>query len=145
MLQPLANDQNVTLVKRVQPAPVFGDRDRLGEAIANVLTNAIRYNHPGGRVELSLQTELETVTLRVTDDGPGIPEADRQFIFDRFYRVDKARSRSVDGSGLGLAITKWIIDEHGGAISCRGGEEGGTMFEITLPRYQPSLAAQDVV
>jgi two-component system OmpR family sensor kinase len=137
LLQPLAKDEQVTITHRLAPAPVLGDRDRLSEAVANILSNAIRYNRPGGRVDVTLKAGGDDVSLRIADNGPGIPEADRELIFDRFYRVDKARSRSIDGSGLGLAITKWIIDAHGGSISCRNAEQGGTVFDVRLRRYHP--------
>jgi heavy metal sensor kinase len=134
LLEPLAVEKQVTITPRLAPALVRGDRDRLAEAVANVLSNAIRYNVPGGRVDVTLDGGPGDVILRIADTGRGIPEAERPFIFDRFYRVDQARSRSVDGSGLGLAITKWIIDAHGGSIWCRSGENGGAVFELRLER-----------
>jgi two-component system, OmpR family, sensor kinase len=136
MLQPIAAERNVTITRRLAHAPVLGDRDRLGEAVANLVSNAIRYNVMGGRVDVSLDAGPVDVTLKIADTGPGIPESDRPFIFDRFYRIDKARSRAIDGTGLGLAITKWIIDAHGGTISVHNGAETGAVFEVRLTRAE---------
>jgi two-component system OmpR family sensor kinase len=137
MLQPIAGERNVVIERRLDHAPIAADRDRLSEAIANLVSNAIRYNVPGGRVDVTLTNDAECVTLRIADTGPGIAAADRELIFDRFYRVDKARSRAVDGTGLGLAITKWIIDAHGGTITVDSGPQGGAVFEVTLHRQAP--------
>jgi signal transduction histidine kinase len=141
MLKPIAAERNITIEERLVRGPIVGDRNRLSEAVANLISNAIRYNRPGGRVEVTLDAGADELTLRIADTGPGIPDEDRQFIFDRFYRVDKARSRSVDGSGLGLAITKWIIDAHGGAISVESGAQGGAVFEVKLKRDASSHLA----
>lgn len=134
LLQPIAAERNVTIERRLARGAVVGDRDRLGEAVANLLSNAIRYNVPGGRVDVTLTAAAEKLTLQIADTGPGISAEDRRAIFERFYRVDKARSRSVDGSGLGLAITKWIVDAHGGEIAVRNGPQGGAIFDVTLRR-----------
>ncbi|HEX6963729.1 MAG TPA: heavy metal sensor histidine kinase [Lacipirellula sp.] len=132
LLEPIAAERNVTIGQRLVHAPVIGDRDRLAEAIANLVGNAIRYNVPGGRVEVTMAADNGEVSLRIADTGPGIAEEDRKLIFDRFYRVDKARSRAVDGTGLGLAITKWIIDAHGGTISVQNGDPIGAVFDVRL-------------
>jgi heavy metal sensor kinase len=134
LLEPIAVEKGVGIHQRLEPGAICGDRDRLGEAIANILGNAIRYNGPAGRVDVSLQANDGEVTLRIADNGPGIPESDREFIFDRFYRVDKARSRAVEGSGLGLAIAKWVVDAHGGSITFHNGPQGGAVFDVTLKR-----------
>ncbi len=136
MLEPIAAERNVTVTRRLAYAPILGDRDRLGEAVANLVSNAIRYNDRGGRVEVSLDAGADDVILKIADTGPGIPDADRQLIFDRFYRIDKARSRAIDGTGLGLAITKWIIDAHGGTISVHNGADVGAVFEVRLKRAE---------
>jgi heavy metal sensor kinase len=138
LLQPLAASKEVVVSQRLTTAPVCGDRDRLGEAVANILSNAIRYNAPGGRVDVTLDGTASEVHLQIADTGGGIPADQRDLIFDRFYRVDQARSRTVDGSGLGLAITKWIIDAHGGTITCQAREPVGTVFDVTLKRANPS-------
>ena len=133
MLRPSADARNVTLETKAEPATVTGDLDRLQEAVLNLATNAIRYNREGGRVEIGLRTEGTSAVLTVADTGIGIPEADRPHIFERFYRVDKARSREVGGSGLGLSITKWIVEAHQGTIAFESRENEGTTFTVRLP------------
>jgi two-component system, OmpR family, sensor kinase len=132
LLRPIAAEKRVEIVRDLATVCVVGDRERLSEAVANLLTNAVRYNREGGRVEVALRTEQGDAVLEIADTGPGIPEAERPHIFDRFYRVDKARSGSEGGSGLGLAITKWIVDVHGGTIDYASGENGGAVFTIRL-------------
>ncbi len=133
MLGSLALERNVAVTVAADPVEVEGDRDRLREVVTNLLTNAIRYNVPGGKVEVSLQERGDRAVLAVADTGVGIPEKDRPHLFERFYRVDKARSREQGGTGLGLAITKWAVEEHGGSISFEGREGGGTVFTVSLP------------
>jgi heavy metal sensor kinase len=133
MLGPLAAERKVSLAVSAEAAEVEGDRDRLREAVTNLVTNAIRYNREGGRVEVTLRREIDQAVLAVADTGIGIPEADRPHIFERFYRVDRARSREAGGSGLGLSITKWIVEAHGGVLSFTSREGEGTTFVLRLP------------
>jgi len=115
-----------------------GDAFRLKQAIINLVDNAIKYNHPGGDVRVSTEADESQLIIRVQDSGIGISEADRQRIFDRFYRVDKSRSRAQGGSGLGLAIVKKIVEDHGGSITVESTPDVGSTFTITLPRHRPS-------
>jgi two-component system phosphate regulon sensor histidine kinase PhoR len=112
---------------------VRGDRGLIKTAFANLLDNAIKYNRPGGRVEVSLERADEFVTVSVSDDGVGIPASDRGRIFERFYRVDKARSRNTGGTGLGLSIVKHAAEYHGGSVRVTSTEGRGSTFSITLP------------
>jgi signal transduction histidine kinase len=114
---------------------VMGDALRLKQAVINLVDNAIKYNRPGGTIKLSSQTDDAQVVMQVQDSGIGISQADQQRIFDRFYRVDKSRSRAQGGSGLGLAIVKKIIEDHGGSISLESTPDVGSTFSITLPRH----------
>ena len=133
-LGPLASSRSVKLRARLEPAEVEGDRDRLREAVANLVTNAIRYNREGGTVDVSLDRGPEGgVTLAVADTGIGIPEADQGRVFERFYRADPARSREAGGSGLGLSITRWIVEAHRGTIAFTSREGEGTRFTVVLP------------
>jgi two-component system, OmpR family, sensor kinase len=140
LLGPLAAQRKVAVTVHAQPAGVEGDRERLRDAVSNLLSNAIRYTPEGGRVDVALAAEGREAVLSVADTGIGIPEKDRPHIFERFYRVDQARARDKGGSGLGLAITKWVIEAHGGTISFASREGQGTTFTIKLP-LAPAPAA----
>ena len=117
---------------------VEGDALRLKQALINLVDNAIKYNQPGGKVEISADTIDSGVVIKVQDTGIGIASADQQRVFDRFYRVDKSRSRSQGGSGLGLAIVKKIAGEHGGTVSVESKPGAGSTFSITLQRQNPA-------
>ena len=104
--------------------------------IYNVIDNAIKYTPRGGEVHASLARVGKRAVIRVTDTGIGIPADDLPHVFDRFYRVDKARSRATGGTGLGLSIVKQIVQMHGGAISASSEEGKGTTFVIELPLAQ---------
>jgi heavy metal sensor kinase len=115
---------------------VQADRSFLRLAIVNILDNAIKYTRPGGSICIRMKrsdSPSRTVELSVEDDGPGISEESRERIFDRFYRVDKDRSRDAGGAGLGLAIAKWAIEAHGGKIGFRPSPKKGSIFYIQLP------------
>jgi signal transduction histidine kinase len=114
---------------------VRGDSLRLKQAVSNLIDNAIRYNRSGGWVKVSTRSEESRLVVQVQDNGIGISSADRPHIFDRFYRVDKSRTRSQGGSGLGLAIVKKIVEDHGGTISVESALGKGSTFQIILPRY----------
>jgi signal transduction histidine kinase len=112
---------------------VRGDRDLLVRAVVNLLDNAVQYTAPGGRVDAHCVREGANVEIRVTDTGIGIPAADIERIFERFYRVDKARSRSLGGTGLGLAIVKHVAEQHGGTIRVASVEGRGSTFSLSIP------------
>ncbi len=113
---------------------ISGDRERLEQVVVNILSNAVKYTPSGGHIWLKAeQTEKNEVCITVRDDGIGIPEEDVPRLFERFYRVDKARSRAAGGTGLGLAIAKEIVDQHDGQISLESVYGEGTTVTITLP------------
>jgi heavy metal sensor kinase len=114
-------------------AALRGDRSRLQEMAMNLLANAIRYNRKGGRVTLRVRTGGGLALLDVSDTGIGIPPEQQALVFDRFHRVDKARSREAGGSGLGLAISRWIAEAHGGRILLESEPGSGTTFRVELP------------
>jgi signal transduction histidine kinase len=119
----------------VSAAAVSGDPDQLARAVRNLLENALR--HAGTRVLLALSEGHAGVTLTIADDGPGIPPADREHIFERFTRLDESRVRGTGGAGLGLAITRRIIEEHGGTVAIDPAYAVGARFVVTLPPSAP--------
>ena len=133
MLRPLAEKKHVTLTADLAPVTVDGDAGALAQVVTNLVSNAIHYNRDGGKAHVKLRIKSGTVVLSVADTGCGIPEADRPHIFERFYRVDKARTRAAGGNGLGLAICKSIIEAHGGTIDFESEPDRGTKFRIRLP------------
>ena len=134
MLRPLAEGRGVCVVVKPGGAKLEADAARLERVMTNLLSNAILYNRPGGQVTLSLASAGESVVLTVADTGVGIPEAELPRVFDRFFRVDKARSRESGGSGLGLAICKSIVDAHGGTIAVASQPGQGTEVVVRLSR-----------
>jgi heavy metal sensor kinase len=131
---PLAQGKGVAVAARLGPAEVTGDPLRLGQVVTNLLSNAVQYNHPGGEVLVELRSRNKEVLLIVKDTGCGIPREDWPHLFERFYRVDKARSRASGGNGLGLAICKSIVEAHGGRIGFETEPGRGSTFWVRLPR-----------
>ncbi len=115
------------------PLEVCSDRELLRQAIRNLLDNAVKYTPSGGMVALELTVKLRRILIKVKDTGRGIPASDLPHIFERFYRVDKARTRETGGFGLGLAIAQQIIQAHDGKITVESEAERGTKFQICLP------------
>ena len=116
---------------------VIGDRLKLRELLLNLVDNGVKYTPEGGEMGISLERDDGRFKLRVTDNGIGIAPEDQPHIFDRFFRVDKARSREAGGSGLGLSICKWIVEAHGGEISVESEVDKGSIFTLTLPLAPP--------
>jgi signal transduction histidine kinase len=134
LLEPLATQQNVSLVMELADnCVIMASADDLYQIIFNLVENGIKYNVSGGSVTLRLHKDKFRAILTVADTGIGIPEADIQNIFDRFYRVDKARSRASGGSGLGLAIVHDAVIGNDGLIEVSRRPEGGTTFTVTFP------------
>lgn len=120
------------------PLPTFyADRDKLEQLLYNIISNSIKYTPNCGKIEVFAGKIFNDVYIKITDNGIGIPEKDLSRIFERFYRVDKARSREQGGTGLGLAISKGIIDAHGGTVKITSKVGQGTEVLITLPILQP--------
>ncbi len=130
----LAEDKSISLVSDTpEPVEVEGDRARLKQVVVNLVDNAIKYTPAGGRVEVRVTREEGHALLEVKDTGVGVPKEALPHIFERFYRVDKARSRAVGGTGLGLAIVKSICTAHGGQVRVESAENNGSRFEVQLP------------
>jgi signal transduction histidine kinase len=105
--------------------------------VRNLVDNAIRYSHGGDRVLVEVDSDGTEVALRVSDTGIGIPSRDISRIFERFYRVDRARSRETGGTGLGLAIVKHVVENHGGTLEVESELGRGTTFRVRLPATSP--------
>jgi two-component system phosphate regulon sensor histidine kinase PhoR len=116
-----------------EPCLASVDRARLRHVIANLVDNAIKYTPEEGKITLGMECEDGFARIYVSDSGIGIPEGEQQKIFDRFYRVDKARSRELGGSGLGLSIAKLIAEQHKGRIEVASEPGNGTTFTVFLP------------
>lgn len=141
LLRPLALERGVTVSAVTPSVWVEGDPDRLREAATNLVSNAIRYNRESGRVDVAIEAVSSEAVLSVKDTGIGIPAGERSHVFERFHRVDQARSRDSGGSGLGLAITQWIVLAHRGSISFTSEEGKGTTFTVRLPQLPAERAA----
>ena len=130
-----AEAASIEVVVSVEPPDltVRGDERQLATAVANLLDNAVAYSAPGTRVAVSARARGDEVEVSVTDQGIGIAQADRERVFERFYRVDPARSRDTGGTGLGLAIVKHIATNHGGRVDVWSVEGTGSTFTLTLP------------
>jgi two-component system sensor histidine kinase SenX3 len=126
---------SVTIESKVADgAYVMGDRMQLVSALQNLVSNAVKYSGDGEKVLIEVQGTAELVSIAVVDQGIGIAAKDHQRIFERFYRVDRARSRSTGGSGLGLSIVRHIVSNHGGTVSVVSEEGRGSTFTVVLPR-----------
>jgi len=134
--------QHVRIAIRVEPdaCVLHVDPIKLHDALRNLLENAVNYSPEGGRVELTARASGSRVLLSVADEGPGVPEADLSRVFERFYRVDKSRSRDPGGTGLGLSIVKHLVELHGGDVRAENRPTGGAMFTIDLPRVSASTS-----
>jgi signal transduction histidine kinase len=133
-IRPLAEDKGVELLSTIpSPAPVDGDRARFKQVLVNLLDNAIKYTPSGGKVHLSVRAGEGRATLEVADTGIGIPFEAQPRIFERFFRVDEARSRDLGGAGLGLSIVKSICSAYGGKVEVESAEGKGSRFRIEFP------------
>ena len=138
LLQPVADAAGVTVEKNLKPdCLILCTEDDLSQVCFNLVENAIKYNYNGGRVFVSVYRDGDQVLLEVGDTGVGIPEDDLPKVFNRFYRVDKARSRAAGGTGLGLSIVRDTVRRHGGWVTARPRSPEGSLFTAGFPRYVP--------
>ena len=113
---------------------VRADPSKLADALRNLMENASNYSPAGGRIDIATRRDEDMIVLSVSDRGPGIPDSDLTRVFERFYRVDRSRTRDPGGTGLGLSIVKHLVELHGGRVTVSNREGGGAVFAVTLPR-----------
>ena len=143
MLSSIAKEQNIQIQLQLEEdSPVLVREDDLYQIAYNLVENGIKYNVPGGRLTVSLQRQEDLGILQVSDTGMGIPPESVDQIFERFYRVDKARSRQSGGSGLGLAIVRSMVERNGGEISLQSTVGKGSTFTVAFPRFDVDEEAQ---
>lgn len=134
-MRPAAEQRRIT-IRLAELSPrltAFGDRRQLVSAVGNLLDNAVKYSHPGSSVEVTAASDGSTATIEVIDHGLGIPARDLERIFERFYRVDRARARDTGGTGLGLSIVRHVVANHEGEVTVRSVEGQGSTFTLHLP------------
>ncbi len=136
-LQPIAAQKGQKILLTLSdPCDIYADKSKLNQVIYNLMENAVKYTQNGGIIRVALQRQGRDARFTVSDNGPGIPKENLPHIFDRFYRVDKARSREKGGTGLGLSIVHQLVLLHGGAISVESEEGKGATFIVELPLHQ---------
>lgn len=134
MTRPLVEEKGISLAVEAEgPIPVVADRERVAQVLHNLLANAVRYTESGGRVRISITPAGSEARIEVADSGSGIPEDELPYVFDRFHRVDRSRSRTTGGAGLGLAIVKHLVEAHGGRVWVRSQPGAGSTFGFALP------------
>ena len=135
-LQPVCEKHKVTIYSEAQThASLYGDEHLLALVFRNLLENSIRYNRLGGTVELCVEDIAGSIVLRISDTGIGIAPEEQAHIFERFYRVDRSRSRHKGGAGLGLSIVQHILTLHNGSITLEKSSATGSTFQVILPSY----------
>ena len=134
-LEPLAVEKNIKLIGKCEDATMIGSDILIYRLVYNLVENAIKYNHPLGRVTVTAYQRNKHVYLSVEDTGSGIPKELRERVFEPFFRVDKSRSRELGGVGLGLALVREIVRVHDGSICIKSGKTGGTIFEVTFAQH----------
>jgi len=135
LLSPAAKKRGQSLTGEVEKGLTMrGDRNRLHQVLYNLTDNAMKYTPDGGAIHVSLHLDGEELVWRVRDNGVGIPEEDQDHVFERFYRVDKARSRETGGTGLGLSIVRQLVTLHGGTVTVKSRMGEGSEFIVRLPK-----------
>ena len=140
-----ASERRISLAVDADTSVVVeGDERRLSQIVRNLVDNAIKFSPDGGTVTLSARPAAEGAVISVADQGPGIPRAEQDRIFQRFYQVDRSRSKTRPGTGLGLAIVKHLVHLHGGAVEVESELGRGSVFRVRLPRQKPAITVKSV-
>ena len=129
---------------RQDKAMVLADPDRIEQVVINLLDNAVKYTNESGRVKIWTHGASDKILVGISDDGPGIPEEDQPYIWERFYKVDKSHTGNT-GTGLGLSIVKKIIDQHSERITLQSGPGSGTVFTFSLKKQDSTDRKQSVI
>jgi signal transduction histidine kinase len=129
--------KNITLDERLEPARAYGDQQRIGQIVDNLLSNAMRYTEPGGTVRVLVAQRDSEASVEVADDGIGIPGEELPHIFERFWRGERSRARKTGGAGIGLAIVRELVRAHNGRIDVHSKPGEGSRFTVTLPAQAP--------
>jgi two-component system phosphate regulon sensor histidine kinase PhoR len=137
-VSPQASQQNISIQVEGNDTDFYANPNQMLELVTNIISNAVKYNKPSGSVKVGVFDEPTKVKLKVSDTGIGIPQESQSRIFERFYRVDKGRSKKIGGTGLGLSIVKHIVNSYNGKIALKSMEDVGTTITVTL--YKPNSA-----
>ncbi|MPN30102.1 Sensor histidine kinase ResE [bioreactor metagenome] len=127
-------EKNITLNVEGSSLRIYADKDKIGQVIINLISNAIKYTNINGEISISILDKGNEVEFSITDNGAGIEKEDLPYIFERLYRADKSRSGNTGGNGMGLAVVKAIVDGHNGKITVKSESEFGSKFTVTLPK-----------
>lgn len=140
----VAATRDIRIVTTIQSdVSLYADDHLLRRLVMNLLDNAVQYTPAGGQIFVTLKSEASVVTIAVADTGPGIPAVDRERVFERFVRLDPARTNTT-GAGLGLSIARWIAERHEGTLSLDDHDSGGCLFTVRLPTSQPTVAGNRI-
>ena len=142
-LQPIATEYQVTLHQECEPVILEASIKQLRELLTNLISNGIKYNHPGGEVWVTIARKAENLEIVIKDNGMGISKEDQIRVFGRFYRVDKGRSKRSGGTGLGLSIVKHIVEYYEGEIKLESTLGKGSCFTIVIPFERKQQEVQE--
>jgi signal transduction histidine kinase len=147
LLDPVAGQRGIRLVRNFSAGlpTLVGDGDLLSRAVENLVSNAIKYSPGGTEVTVSAASDDASVSIQVTDQGCGIPEANLARIFEKFYRVPRVEDAGVPGTGLGLSLVREIAELHGGSVAVRSEVSAGSTFTLRLPRAEPAPATESTL
>ena len=137
-----AQENGVAISCGGEPLTVDANRHMMEELMTNLLSNAVKYNRPGGTAHINVEKRGEMAAIMVSDTGIGIPPEHQSRVFERFYRVDKSRSKQTGGTGLGLSIVRHIAEYHKGSVSLQSQEDVGTEITVLLPIHQKTVEDQ---